>query len=56
MPLHDHPNMFVLSHTMGGIGEYESWDVDASEEEEVLNFRNRRIESKILKATEHKRL
>lgn len=28
MPLHDHPNMFVLTHVMSGIGERESWDID----------------------------
>jgi cysteamine dioxygenase len=31
MPLHDHPNMFVLSHVMNGVGERESWDVDPSD-------------------------
>lgn len=28
MPLHDHPNMFVLSHVVDGVGEREAWDVD----------------------------
>ena len=36
MPLHDHPNMFVLTHVMSGIGERESWDVDPDH----LNLQN----------------
>ena len=43
MPLHDHPNMFVLSHVMNGIGVRESWDIDPIDHDlekirEILEF------------------
>lgn len=28
MPLHDHPNMFVFTHVLKGIGEREAWDIE----------------------------
>ena len=45
MPLHDHPNMFVLTHVMSGVGERESWDVDLEDLDKQNKFRNNRMVS-----------
>lgn len=39
MPLHDHPEMFVLSYVLHGNGEREGWNIKDSELNKVLNYK-----------------
>ncbi|CAK67531.1 unnamed protein product (macronuclear) [Paramecium tetraurelia] len=56
MPLHDHPNMFVLSHVMNGLGEREAWDVDPIDHHQQIEFRRNKGDSRIVKGIQYPKL